>query len=109
MAISGIVSIPEWGRDSEREGGGAYPARLCPQDAEEVVSTRRCHIRSALPDTQNHPIVSAWQINVSYFLYRIQLTSDHIISSFYCIYNTLLHYIVIVESQLSTIFSYCFM
>ena len=64
MAISGLISIPEWGRDSEREGGGAYPARLCPQDAEEVVGKRRCHIRSALPDTQNHPIVSAWQINL---------------------------------------------
>ena len=37
MAISGFVSVPEWGRDSEREGGGAYPARLRPQDAEEVV------------------------------------------------------------------------
>ena len=63
MAISGFVSIPEWGRDSECEGGGAYPARLRPQDAEEVVDKRRRHIRSALPGTQNHPIVSAWQIN----------------------------------------------
>ena len=64
MAISGFVSIPEWGRDSEREGGGAHPARLRPQDAEEVVGKRRRHIRSALPDTQNHPIVSARRINL---------------------------------------------
>ena len=65
MAISGFVSIPEWGRDSEREGGGAYQARFRPQDAEEVVGQRRRHIRSALPDTQNHPIVSKWQIIAS--------------------------------------------
>ena len=64
MAISGFISIPEWGRDSKREGGGAYPARLRPQDAEEVVSKRRCHIWSALSCTQNHPIVSTWQIIV---------------------------------------------
>ena len=63
MAISGLVSIPEWGRDSKREGGGAYPARLRPQDAEEVVGKRRCHIRSTLSGTQNHPIVSACQMN----------------------------------------------
>ena len=64
MAISGFISIPEWGRDSEREEGGAYPTRLRPQDAEEVVGKRRRHIRSALPDTQNHPIVSAWEITL---------------------------------------------
>ena len=69
MAVSGFISISECGRDSEREGGGAYPARLRPQDAEEVVSKRRCHIRSALPDTQNYPIVSAQQINATLFIY----------------------------------------
>ena len=62
MAISGFVSISEWGRDSEREGGGAYPARPCPQDAEEVVRKRRRHIWSALPGTQNYPIIPAWQV-----------------------------------------------
>ena len=63
MAISGFISVPEWGRGSEREGGGAYPARLCPHDAEEVVGKTRRHIWSALPGTKNHPIVPAWQIS----------------------------------------------
>ena len=71
MAISGFVSIPEWGRDSEREGGGAYPSRLCHQDAEEVVGKRRRHIRSALPDTQNHPIIPAWQISATLNQFQI--------------------------------------
>ena len=66
MAISGFVSILEWGRDSECEGGGAHPARLHPQDAEEVVGKRRRHIWSALSDTQNHPIVPTWQIESMY-------------------------------------------
>ena len=65
MAISGFVSIPECGRDSEREGGGAHPARLRPQDAEEVVGKRRYHIRSALSGTENHPIVPAWKAAVT--------------------------------------------
>ena len=62
MVISGFISIAEWGRDSECEGGGAYPARLRPQDTEEVVGKRRRHVWSALSGTQNHPLVSAWQI-----------------------------------------------
>ena len=62
MAISGFVSITKWGRNSESEGGGAYPARLRPQDAEEVVKKRRRHVWSALPGTQDHSIVPAWKV-----------------------------------------------
>ena len=63
MAISGFLSVSEWGRDNGREEGRNYPARLRPQDAEEVVGKRRRHIWSALPDTQNYPTVSTRQIN----------------------------------------------
>ena len=88
MAISGFVSIPEWGRDSEREGGGAYPARLRPQDAEEVVGKRRRHIWSALSGTQNHPIVSARQIKSQPdFLCRliVLLFCISLCHAFYCL------------------------
>ena len=87
MAISGFVSIPEWGRDSEREGGGAYPARLRPQDAEEVVGKRRRHIRSALPGTQNHPIVSAWKINTTLFLFSLMVMFHNNVP-YYCCNHT---------------------
>ena len=63
MVISGFVSIPEWGRDSEREGGGVYPGRLRPQDAEEVVGKRRRHIWSALPGTQSYPILTLFSLS----------------------------------------------
>ena len=59
VAVPGYLSVPEWGRDRGGEEGGACPARSCPQDAKEVGYKRRCHLRSALPDTQDHPSLSA--------------------------------------------------
>ena len=83
MAISGFVSIPKWGRDSEREGGGAYPARLRPQDAEEVVGKRRRHIRSALPDTQNHSTVSTWQMKYLHSMIPLKTLYHEFVLPFY--------------------------
>ena len=65
---------------------GLYPARLRPQDFEEVVGKRRCHIRSALPGTKNHPIVSTWQVAtiipffsrvLNYHAFTISITLYH--------------------------------
>ena len=61
LASSLSLSVDEIANVTE-EGLTRYPARLCPQDAEKVVGKRKRHIWSALPGTQNHPIISAWQL-----------------------------------------------
>ena len=91
VAISGLHPLPDqhWDRGGEEKGGGALPARLCPPDAEAVGFKGRCHVWSAVSETQNHLTVPVWKLMNStictYFFHCV--TSYHF---FPCLIVTIL-------------------